>query len=373
MRIGILTFWKTEDNYGQVLQCYALQAHLQSLGHDTFLVRASSGLERKLSFKEQFVDKMRTAYRLRSFPLYLMKNAFRSGMYFLTHGEFREHLIDRGFDDFRKRYLNCTEIYTLQMLQDNPPEADMFIVGSDQIWNTTDGIFFLSWASESVGKIAYAASFGARSSTPEFCALISPWLKRFDHVSVREQSGLSICQDAGRGDAICLPDPTLLLHADDYKRIMADYRPQKKYLLTYFLGTRTAIDWNEIHRFAKKNHLEVVYIASQGQVDKFDHTNASVEEWLSLVAHAEYVVTNSFHGTVFSLLFGRKFMTYPVHGPLANMNDRIITLLTPLGLQNRIYKGRIDGICEDIEYSIVHSKMNSAAEQARTLLKIWTA
>ena len=373
MRIGILTFWQTEDNYGQILQCYALQEFLQFLGHETFLVRASSGSERKPSFKDQFMDKLRTAYRLRSFPLYLLKNAFQSGLFLITYGRFREHHINRGFDSFRKNHLNCTDIYNLQMLTDNPPEADMFIVGSDQIWNTTDGIYFLSWAPDSVGKVAYAASFGARVSTPDFCELISPWIKRFDHVSVREQSGVSICQDAGRMDAICLPDPTLLLQADDYMKIAISSRTEKKYLLAYYLGTRTSIDWKEIHRFAIRNHLEVVYVASQGQVDKFEHTNASVGEWLSLIANAEYVVTNSFHGTVFSLLFGKKFMTYPVHGPLVNMNDRIVTLLSPLGLQGRIYAGNLDEIKKDIDYIGVHSVMNSAAEKAKMLLEEWTS
>jgi hypothetical protein len=152
---------------------------------------------------------------------------------------------------------------------------------------------------------------------------------------------------------------------------MADFRPKKKYLLTYFLGTRTAIDWNEIHRFAKKNHLEVVYIASQGQIDKFDHTNASVEEWLSLVAHAEYVVTNSFHGTVFSLLFGKRFLTYPITGPNARMNDRITTLLSPLRLENRVYRGKIDAIKDGIHYNQVHDWMNFSLERTQAFLKEW--
>lgn len=372
MKIGVLTFWKTSDNYGQVLQCFALQTYLRSLGHETFLVRTTSGNDQKPSFKMQFMDRLRTAYRLLPFPVYLFKNAVRSGFYFLAHGKFKEHQIERGFDSFRRDYLNCTKVYTLQMLQDNPPEADMFIVGSDQIWNTTDGIYFLSWVKDHIGKVAYAASFGARLSSPEFCKLISPWLKRFDHVSVREQSGLAICDDAGCEHAVCLPDPTLLLHAKDYLAIASEYPQKNKYLLTYFLGTRTSIDWKEIHRFAKKNHLEIVYVASQGQVDKFRHTNASVGEWLSLVANAEYVITNSFHGTVFSLLFGKKFMTYPVSGPLASMNDRIFTLLTPLGLRGRIYANNLESIRMEIDYVRVHSEMDSAAWHARTLLKEWT-
>ena len=204
MKIGILTFWQTEDNYGQLLQCYATQTYLQSLGHETFLVRTTNGHSYNPSFKEQCIDKLRTAYRLYRYPWYFIKNAVSCAWYLATHGKFRKHVIDLGFEHFRKQYLHCSEIYTLQQLQEHPPVADAFVVGSDQIWNTTDGIYFLSWAKDGLKKIAYAASFGSRTTTADFCQLIGPWLKRFDAVSVRELSGIDMCSKAGRNDAECV-------------------------------------------------------------------------------------------------------------------------------------------------------------------------
>ena len=369
MKIGILTFWQTEDNFGQLLQCYATQTYLQSLGHETFLVRTINGHSYNPSFKEQCINKLRTAYRLYHYPWYFTKNAVASGIYLLAHGKFRKHVIDLGFESFREHYLHCTKVYTLDELRKNPPQADAFIVGSDQIWNTTDGIYFLSWAKDETKKIAYAASFGARRSTLDFCQLIAPWLKRFDAVSVREDSGLKICEDAQRKDTVCVVDPTMLLEAADYRKIAKSSVPHEKYLFIYFLGTRTMINWKQIHRFAKEKRLKIVYVASQGQVDKFKHTQASIHEWLALIDNAEYVLTNSFHGTVFTLLFGKKFLTYPVCGVAAKMNDRISTLLKPLGLETHIYDGNINKVESTIDYKYVHSVMRERADKGKSYLK----
>ena len=373
MKIVILTFWQSEDNYGQLLQCFALQRYLQSLGHETFLVRTiNNSANKKKSIKEQFSYKLRTAYRLRIYPIYLLKRVISSLCYFIWYREFREHHINRGFENFRQKYLHCSNIYTLTELQQNPPLADTFITGSDQIWNTTDGIYFLSWVYKDIPKIAYAASFGARKNTAEFCDLIKPWLARFNHISVREESGVAICQRAGRNDAICLPDPTLLLDSQDYIPISSNNYPKERYILIYFLGTRTAIRWKEIHTFARKNNLKIIYVASQGQEDKFEKVNATIHDWLALISHAEYVITNSFHGTVFSLIFKRKFLVYPIIGPAAQMNDRIITLLNPLNLSNRWYqKGEISTIKTDIDYQSVYQKLQEKQKSARDILQSW--
>ena len=373
MKIGILTFWQTEDNYGQLLQCFATQTYLQSLGHETFLVRTTNGHNYNPSFKEQCMDKLRTAYRLYRYPWYFTKNALSSTAYLLTHGKFRKHNIDIGFENFRQQYLHCTKVYTLGELHNNPPIADAFVVGSDQIWNTTDGIYFLSWAKDSVKKLAYAASFGSRHSSTDFCELISPWLKRFDAVSVREESGITLCKEAGRCDVECVVDPTMLLDAQDYRKIASKRTRKEKYMFIYFLGTRTVIDWKQIHQFAKRKHLKIVYVASQGQVDKYEHTHASIHEWLSLIDNAEYVLTNSFHGTVFSLLFGKKFLTYPVSGVATKMNDRITTLLNPLSIDNHIYNGDIKVLDIPIDYDMVHKLMADHSFKGKEFLNknIW--
>lgn len=367
MKIGILTFWKTEDNYGQLLQCYATQTYLRSLGHETFLIKATNGHEYVPTVKSLMIDKIRTAYRLRKYPIYFIKRATTSLLYTVTHGRLRTHHTNRRFESFRQKHLNCTHEYSLEMLRDNPPEADAFVVGSDQIWNTTDGIYFLSWARENVLKISMAASFGSRQASNDFCNLIQPWLKRFDLITLREKSGRDICAAANCNDTHLVPDPTLLLRDNDYRKISTPPIQKKPYLFIYFLGTRTNINWNEIHSFAKRKNLEIVYVGSQGQEDKFKKIEPTIEEWLSLMSNAEYVITNSFHGTVFAMQFRKKFIVYPVTGIAAKMNDRLTTLLLPLGLQNRIYSKSLNQIDQRIDYDDVFTKLDINTSNAKRL------
>lgn len=368
MKIGILTFWKTEDNYGQLLQCYATETYLRSLGHEVFLVMATTGKEYNPTLKQQLIDKLRTAYRLKPYPIYLCKRALSSAWYLLTHGRLRKNTTDRGFEQFRQKYLNCTKEYSLEELNVNPPEADAFVVGSDQIWNTTDGMFFLSWAPENVKKVSIAASFGARSNTEEFCNLIKPWLSRFDLVTVREKSGLELSARAGRCDAHLVPDPTLLLRSEDYLRLTTKDTYNEPYLFVYFLGTRTYIDWKEIHRFAKSNNLKIIYVGSQGQEDKYAKDEPSIEKWLSLMANAKYVITNSFHGTVFAIQFHKQFVVYPITGVAKNMNDRLTTLLDPIDLSDRIYTGNLAMLDTEINYQQAFKILNKETQNAKQLL-----
>lgn len=195
-------------------------------------------------------------------------------------------------------------------------------------------------------------------------------MKRFDFISVREESGIEICEKSGCKGVICVPDPTLLLNAGDYLDIASNSYPTERYLFVYFLGTRTYINWKEIHSFAKREKLKIVYVASQGQIDKYTKIKATIHDWLGLIAHAEYVITNSFHGTVFSLIFKRKFIVYPIIGPAIKMNDRIITLLKPENLLNRIYSKRnFNEILCDIDYDNVYKLLETNREQGYCFLK----
>lgn len=364
MKIGILTFWESEDNYGQLLQCYASQKFFKKNGHETFLIRASNESNNNQSIKQKLKNKLRTAYRLRKYPIYLLKRVIKSVIYTVLHGKLRESIPNRKFEDFRMKYLNCTPVYSIDMLRSNPPQADAYVVGSDQVWNSTDGLYFLNWAPRSVKKISLAASFGARIPSPEFTNLISPWLQQFDLVTVRELSGKDICELSGIDNAIVVPDPTLMLRAEDYTEIMATDVANGDYLFIYFLGTRTNVNWTEIYKFARKNKLKIVYVGSQGQEDKYPKIEPTIEEWLALIDNAKYVITNSFHGTVFSILFSKKFMVMPVCGPSIRMNDRLETLLKPLDLSYRIYAGDLSLIERNIDYNVIFSKLDKSKKSA---------
>ncbi|MBD5418814.1 MAG: polysaccharide pyruvyl transferase family protein [Bacteroides sp.] len=370
MKIGILTFWKTQDNYGQLLQCFATITLLKLLGHDPFLIRASNGREYNPTIKDQIFQKIRTIYRLKNSPLYLIKRIIGSVGYTLSHGKLRVHTTNRDFNNFRKNYLNATsKIYSLADLTMTPPEAEGYIVGSDQIWNTTDGIYYLSWAPDNVKKISIAASFGAVNATPDFINLISPWLKRFDLVTVREKGGIEICKKAGVDIPYLIPDPTLLIPLSDYTAIAKPPKNDQPYLFMYLLGTRTDVPWREIKKFASENGLEIKYVGSQGQEDKYPKSEPTIPEWLGLMQDAEYVITNSFHGTIFALKMQKKFMVLPIIGPAAKMNDRLTTLLHPFQLSSHIYKDSLNPLSFEIDYSSVNSQIKKQADKAIELLQ----
>lgn len=375
MKIGILTFWNTPDNYGQMLQCYALQTFLRSQGHDTFLVRTGKEWQPAPGFVPQLKDKLRSASRLRQYPAYFVGKTITNLAYLLTHGRLKQYKVERDFDTFRKDYLHCSDrTYSLEELKQNPPQADCFIVGSDQIWNTRDGIYFLSWANDSVRKIAYAASFGGLKGEPEFYDLIRPWLKRFDWISVREQSGIEICKNSGRDDAHLVCDPTLLLTQDDYALLATapKDKPKRKYIFVYLLGTRTHINMKDVYAYAQSKDMDVVYVGSQGVVDKFPRLEPTVLEWLWYVQHAEMVFTNSFHGTVFSLIFQKPFMNFLVYGAAVRMNDRINTILGHLELKDRVFEGELAKVEEAVEYKRVHEMIRTDREKSSYMLKLET-
>lgn len=370
MKIGTLTFWNTEDNYGQLLQNYALQNYLRSIGHDTFLIRTVSADNKQIGqlIRGNMIAMVRAFLRLHKWPIYSIRYFIMSTINMLRTRRFELKQVDRSFEEFRKRHLNSSPIYTISQLRKSPPSADAYIVGSDQVWNTTDGVYFLNWAKDDVKKISYAASFGARESDEDFCSLIKPWLDRFDLISLREQKGVDICHRLGYKDAAIVPDPTLLLEKEAYLKMASNKLvPKEKYMFVYFLGTRTNIEWKSIRRIANKKDLRIIYVGSQGQIDKYHKLYPTIEEWLGLIAHADYVVTNSFHGTVFSLIFEKLFTTLPITGHSASMNNRLETLLYPMGLMCRV--GNLDNFSA-INYCDVNKHLIAARNLGKTFLSL---
>lgn len=343
MKIGILTFWWSQDNYGQLLQCYALQKYLRDAGHDAFLIRYDSRN-----------DFLRTPFILRCFkalnPVLLCKFL----QYKINSKKLLEEskLNDRHFDDFREKYIVQSEIvYTsYNQLKENPPEADVYIVGSDQVWNfslfkTVNNCknlihaYFLDFGSTQTKRISYAASWSCSDLRSDIIEKISPLLKNFDYVSVREKSGINLCRKCGYDTAEFRCDPTLLLTTENYRSLYKEnYGTSKRknpYLFLYMLNNTCDFDIQKVYEFAERKNLEIVYVTGNGKIDRYEKTFATIPQWLSLIDNAEYVVTNSFHCCVFSLLFEKKFGVVPLSKTLAGMNSRIETLSEMFGIKPR--------------------------------------
>ncbi len=350
MKIGTLTYWWTQENYGQVLQCFALLRFLTQKGHEAFLIKY------KPSTKSRPL-----IYWVKFYILYLLKPSHRHNAKMwkrlnrIEKEEARKH--PRRFDDFRARYIpSYPGVYDEKQLKRKAPEADAYVCGSDQIWANLDSIFFLRFGSPQTRRVAYAPSFGSLNLTPKAKRRVKQYLCNFDFISSRERKGVQLLHELGYHKAMLQPDPTLLLPADTYREMEISPAKARPYLLLYLLGNETELSVEEIHDFARVHQLEVRYVASQGRIDQFPKVYPTVEEWLGLIDNADYVITNSFHGTVFCLQFNRPFLVFPVKGCMEGMNNRIYDLLNTYDLRQRIYNDSLDILFHAVDFSTFNKK-----------------
>lgn len=306
LRIGIITFhWST--NYGAVLQCYALQEALSSLGHDVSVIN----------------------YKLREFDDTIW--------HFLRYHRFlhlKRYLINHRKEaklrQFREKYLRMTMRYSfLHELQRRCFDYDVLISGSDQVMgtyflqygeSTGTTAYFLDFCQESTKRVAYAVSFGTTCYPQELCAKVQPLVKRFSIVSVRENTGLQIASQMGAGDSQIVPDPTLLHTSQFYDKLLGENEPQPMKIRAYMLHERVT----SISRSLQELNAELI-------------ADQSIEEWLNAIKSSEHFITNSFHGMVFCLLYHIPFSIVLQTKENVGMNDRFYTLLDRLGLADRIF------------------------------------
>lgn len=359
MRIGIVTFWKSEDNYGQILQAFALYKYLESKGHNCFIVKYN-----KVN-NFSFISKIFTAIQLLKNPQKIIKLKTNKSRRIAS-----SVIRNRQFNVFREKWLNFSKECSHKELQQESLTADAFVCGSDQIWGGMDSMMYLSFAPKYCKKIAFAPSFGGFVPNLYSSYKIRRYLKSFDFVSCREKSGVELCKSLGRKDAVIFPDPTLMHQSDFYNNIVADKQMRSPYVFVYLLGNQMDFDISLISDFADENGLKILFVTGQnGVFSEMETAPATIEEWLSGIKNAEYVITNSFHGTVFSLIFHKKFMTIPLTGMYTRMNVRIYELMDKYGLNDRIYQGNIDNLKRDIDYSIFDSQQLSDIDYVNSVLK----
>ena len=355
-----MTFWWSNDNYGQILQCYALQKYLRNAGHDAYLIR--------YDMRNDCVKPATPVWKklLKVFnPIKLFGYALNKIRTSVIVQEKKKN-DKRNFDAFRNKHIMQSEqtYYSYDELKKNPPEADLYIAGSDQIWNpdllpsieTQAKAYFLDFGKPSVKRISYAASFCKENMDNEFVNIIAPLLQKFDYVSVREKSGLNVCKHCGINDAEWVPDPTMLLDADIYRGLYKDEplkKPNKPYCFFYFLSNECDFLVKTLYDWAEKKKIEVLYVTVNLRIDKYEKTYASISEWLYLLEHAEYVITNSYHGSVFSLLFEKKFGVIPLSKNCADMNDRFNSLFERFQIEKRFLDSNFSVLDKEIDWNSV--------------------
>jgi len=313
VKIGILTFhWGT--NYGGVLQAYALQHFLSKNDFDVQIINFAPH-----TFRDSFLKCFYSKH-----PKVIVDNL-------------KDYCKENNINKFRKKHLQQTKRYfTPEQLMQNPPEMAIYISGSDQVWNpyglkSNGKSYFLPFGSEKIVRISYAASFGVTDYPNELLEQIKPLLNKFRAISVREKSGLDILKKIGINGACLMPDPTLLLSKQDYENIIQDnITTCKSDFFFYVLQNNQNIIAN-VYNALKQNKAKTII-----HTGDFNNAITGIENWLSNIQKASFVVTNSFHGAVFSIIFNTPFLVVPIEGRLVGMNDRIVTLLEKFELQDRI-------------------------------------
>jgi hypothetical protein len=363
MKIGIMTFWWSDDNYGQILQCYALQKYLRDAGHDAYLIRYDP--------RNDYVKTPLWRMATKAFNPVVLANYFHYKI--RKYNDRKEKLYhSRHFDAFRNEYIkNYDKIYySYDKLVTNQPEADVYITGSDQVWNPDFLLFkntknqtkayFLDFAGVGKKRIAYAVSFGKERLDDDFIGEITPLLKKFSYVSVREKSGLDICRQCGV-KAEWVPDPTMLLNADVYRSLYNNAKVKisvKPYCFLYILGNKHNFSIKTIYNWAANRNLEIIYVTGNAQQDNYQKIYATIPEWIYLIDKADYVITNSYHCAVFSIFFQKNFCIIPLTGKDKNMNERFISLYALFNIESRYINTDFSIFNNNINWNNIREKLS---------------
>ena len=348
MRVGVVTFWSNPENYGSQLQCYALQQYLSSRGHNPYLIRWTpdySSVESDAKPQVSIATKLKHLANPLWWARFVRMKIRRKRGHRFMEGH------PRCFETFRAKHLKMTREYpSIDDLRADPPEAEAYICGSDQVWNwyfiseEAKGNF-LDFGPSSTKRIAFAASIGVSKDTEEYYAFAKPLLARFDAISVRESSGVEICKRSGGKNPVRICDPTLLLNADSFSKLTEKCRQSTEELdvVCYFLNIASSkdVEWSALKSYFRTKGLHCAVIPAQGAEMCFGSDEMfapTVEGFLDAYRHARLVVTNSFHGVAMSIVFHKQFVYIPQRAVTSEQNVRVLEILKETALEDRILK-----------------------------------
>ena len=341
MKIGVVTYWHGSSNYGMIMQCWALQHKLKEMGHEPYVIRFDPERPKYILFAKKVIDRFRRVVS-KSYRLEARSNDERD----LYNAE-KDKL--RAFDVFREKHLqfsDCYYRYANELIK-NPPLADCYVAGSDQIWCmdlSIDGNakgMFLAFGDNNIRRVAYAPSFGRTTYNRENEHYLKEALSRFNSISCREMGGVEFCQRLGF-KAQKVVDPTMLLNDRDYEPLCESVA-YKDYVFIYSVNMGSAEDmyWSAFKKMICGK--EVVATPASGSIaggelfgEDVAYDYATPGRWLSLIKNSDLIVTSSFHGIVFSIIFNKKFAFVPIKGAFAATNNRITDLLSSVGLEELV-------------------------------------
>ena len=358
MKVGIITFHHT-TNYGATLQAYALWKTIKHQGHEVEIIDYRPHIAVRVYWREIKL---------------ILKNKFR----LLIKPEALVTLVKLLVKQFKKEFflyskvkLSKKKAYTREDLSNFNLDYDIVICGSDQLWcidsfRGFDPSFFLDFVdSQKCRKISYAASFGGTKDLGEYRELINKLISDFHAISVRDFHSLRLLQkECGKSGTRVL-DPTFLI---DFNELKSVSKLKKEYLVIYFHRNLTVEQENFIKSIAKLKDLIIISVWKYSSIASKNFLSLAPQEWLTYINNASYVVTDTYHGTIFSIKSKKLFTVFSREDKINKIND----LLDNLGLESRLLvrvdSDSVDIQSQNINYAVVDEKLEKEILISKTYL-----
>lgn len=381
-KVGIVSCY-FKHNYGSMLQAYATQKILDNMGIENETINIDENID--------FSNGKKKYYMSQILNFGFIKSKF--GMVKLKLDKKINKELGKNIRIRDKKYEEFKKVFRLTKAYKNYEELNKkaknnyssVLVGSDQLWlpvNIVADYYTLNWVPDEINKISYATSFGVSIIPEKYKEKYKKFLGRIDNLSTREETGIKLIKELVDKEATLVCDPTILLNKDEWMEIQAKEPIIKgTYILCYFLGKNI-----EHRKFAERLKEKTGYkIVSLNHADEYvkysdefcDESpyNVGPAEWINLIRNAKYVCTDSFHGTVFSLINNVKFFTferYSNKNSKVSTNSRIYSLLDIMNLKERILKGteNVDDVLNlNIDFGRVNKKLEEFREDSKQFLE----
>lgn len=376
-KLGICACYQ-HKNYGSQLQSYATTVELARRNIDfevirykkkitpLLLVKSLPRLLNPVFINDRIIETSQKKMMLKLHPQLAQDNAVRNA----------------AFDKFsQSRFKKLSPVYYgYEQLKEQSKKYTAVMVGSDQLWSPsgiTSNFYNLMFADNNTVKISYATSFGVSQINPKYHKIYNTFLNRLNFISVRENSGKKIVEELSSNKAEVVCDPVILLDAEQWLKEIPNKRLyDEPYIFAYFLG-KSAEYRDAVTKFAKQKGLKIVtepHMDSYNKADENfgDYTPFDIgpAEFVNLIRNAEYVFTDSFHGSVFSMLYQKHFLVFNRYSDnsSSSKNSRIDSFCKNYGLSDRRYNGNIADVENKINYEDVLGKVDEHRQKSKAFL-----
>lgn len=364
-KVGLITYYG--ENYGGMLQAYALQQYVQNLNFDCQIISNDFlYVPNKKQWHSQLLRNLKSL--LHNPSSYLQKRKIIRSFAGISAKK------SEKFGEFLRQYISLDHngYACYQQFLDNPPAYDIYLCGSDQIWNPNlyhdNGFYFAGFAPENALKIAYASSIGVSHITNAQAAFMKPFLSRMDCISTRETDGSAIAEKLTGKQVRTVIDPTLLLNAEQWSKVAAKPLIQEPYIFCYFFGERNYYEniKQQVKEMTGYQLVSIPFVARDFASDDEKIYDAGPAEFISLIQNAKLVITDSFHATAFSINLKTPFLSLCrfAKNDSMGMNSRLHTILGALELTDRLVDEN-DTITEDMLFAVDFEKAHRHLDRLR--------